>query len=570
MSDASPGAELPVAQVRTRQFSLVLLIPVVAAVIAGYLAWRGLSQQGPLITITFTTAEGLTAGQTKVEHRAVDLGTVESIALNQAMTEVTVRVRMRREAASRLTDHARFWVVRPRLSVRNFSGLNTLVSGAYLEMDPGAAGGEQRYQFTGLEEPPSVRSDEPGTSYVLRADRIGSLGPDSPVFYRDVQVGEVLSYDLHNGVGPVTVNVFVRAPFDRLVRQGSEFWNDSGLSVTLGAAGFHVEVESLQALLAGGVAFDTPGVAAGGAPSPGGSSFVLFDSKGAADSARFHTRVPLVAYFHSSVSGLGAGAPVLVYGLQVGIVTDVTLLQDATTSQPRVRVQMEVQPERVSGAPQRLPQDLLHQPQDPLSITRALVAEGMRAELASTNFVTGQQAVSLAFLQNTAPAQVSVEDGVIVLPSVNGGLEDITASVSSFAHQLDALPLAQIGGNLNALLASLNGTVGGPEMKQTLQSLSATLASVQELVRQADAGLAPTLGRLPKIADELSQTVAHANRVMGSVDAGYGPNSDFQASVQRVLDELTDTARSIRLLADFLDRHPEALIRGRAEAGAVQ
>jgi paraquat-inducible protein B len=201
-------------------------------------------------------------------------------------------------------------------------------------------------------------------------------------------------------------------------------------------------------------------------------------------------------------------------------------------------------------------------------MARELVARGMRAELESTNFVTGQQAVSLVFLTGAPPAQVIMDDGAIVLPGHDGGLSDITTTVGDIATKLDQLPLAQIAANLNNLLGSLNATVGGEEMKQTLHALAATLASAQSLVKQADAGLTPTLERLPRIADELQQTVARANHLVASVDTGYGASSTFQSSVQHMLDELTDTARSIRLLADFLDRHPEALIRGRAESGA--
>ena len=561
MSD-NTSPEPAAARVRARNISAIWLIPVVAAFIGLYLGWQALSQRGPLIAITFNTAQGLTAGQTKVRHKAVDLGTVESITLDRDMKRVTVRVRMLREAEGRLTDHARFWVVRPRLNARSLSGLDTLVSGAYLEMDPGEEGGTSTYQFVGLEDPPGVRSDEPGTNYVMRAPRIGSLGPGSPVFYRDVEVGEVLGYDLHNGVGPVAVNLFVRAPFDKLVHPETKFWNSSGLSVTLGPTGFHVEVESLQAVLAGGVAFDTPGNSISGKPADPGSSFILYSDKGDADTSRFRTRVPVVAYFRSSVSGLAAGSAVLVYGIQVGVVTEVRLLQDLNSGNTRVRVQMEVQPGRVLGAQDG---DNL----DALAVTKAMVAQGMRAELQTTNYLTGQLAVSLEFLKNPPPAEVTLEGkDTLVLPSQDGGLTGITSALGNFADKLDQLPIAEISRNLNGLLSTLNQTVGGDDMKQTIRNLSSTLATVQDFVKRADAGLSPALDKLPKIADDLQQTVAHANKVMTSVDAGYGRNSEFQSSVQRVLDQVNDTARSIRLLADFLDRHPEALIRGRAETGA--
>ena len=243
---------------RRHRFPIIWLVPIVAALISLYLAITYLADQGPLITITFNTASGITAQQTEVKHKDVALGTVENVHLTPDMKRVTVHVRMKREGAAIMTDHARFWVVRPRLSTGNISGLETLVSGAYIEVDPGAPNGAQKSDFVGLEDPPGVRSDEPGTMYMLRSARLGAIGPGAPVFYRDVTVGEVLSYDLGDGLGPVTIRVFVRAPFDKFVHDGTHFFNASGLSVNVGAEGLHVEMESLQALLSGGIAFETP------------------------------------------------------------------------------------------------------------------------------------------------------------------------------------------------------------------------------------------------------------------------------------------------------------------------
>jgi paraquat-inducible protein B len=209
--DAPPRATVH----RRRGFSAIWLLPIVAAVIGGYLALSNLSRRGPTITISFRSADGLTAGQTKVKHKAVDLGTVESIRLADDMSHVIVRVQMQSEAEPYLTDHARFWAVRPRLTGSNISGLETLISGGYIEMDPGASGGQSEQEFTALEDPPGVRSDEPGQTFELQAVRVGSLGSGSPVFYRDIVVGEVLGYSLPEGNGPITVKAFVRAPYDK-------------------------------------------------------------------------------------------------------------------------------------------------------------------------------------------------------------------------------------------------------------------------------------------------------------------------------------------------------------------
>ncbi|MBV9750286.1 MAG: MCE family protein, partial [Acetobacteraceae bacterium] len=322
--------EIPQAHTKRSRLSLIWLIPLVAVAIGGYLAWRTLSQRGPLITITFDTADGITADQTQVKYKAVTLGTVESVRLVNDITHVAVAVRMKAEAEPYLTDHARFWVVRPRLTAGNISGLETLVSGAYIAMDPGKGQGQPKLAFTGLETPPGVRSNEPGRTYTLVANRLGSLSPGAPVFYRDLAVGEVLNYDVGDASGPVHIRVFVRAPFDKYVQKETHFWNVSGLSVQVGATGVHVEIASLQAVLAGGVGFDAP-EGPKGEPAPDGASFRLYNDYAAAQNAGFTDKLPFEAFFSSNVRGLGVGAPVEFFGIQVGAVTAIDLVLDETT-----------------------------------------------------------------------------------------------------------------------------------------------------------------------------------------------------------------------------------------------
>ena len=547
---------------RRRGFSAIWLLPIVAAAIGAYLAFNTLSHRGPSIVISFRSADGLTAGQTKVKHKAVDLGTVESIRLADDMSHVIVRVQMQAEAEPYLTDNARFWAVRPRLSGSNISGLETLISGGYIELDPGMKGGQSTREFTALEDPPGVRSDEPGQTFVLQATRIGSLGSGSPVFYRDIVVGEVLGYSLPEGNGPITVKVFVRAPYDKWVRKGTHFWNASGLRFELGPQGVHVQLESLQALLSGGVAFGTPEEARDTPSAPGNMSYKLYDSEVDADSASYTQRIPFVLYFQSSAAGLAVGSPVQLYGIQIGNVTDVKLQFDPAKATARVRVAIEVQPERLTSVGDQKPGTT------PESVAQHLVAQGMRAELTTLNYLTGSLGVSLDFPSNPTSAEVALEGDAIVLPTEGGGLAGLTQAVSQVLEKVNAIPFAQIGANANGALAGLNGVLAGPQLKQALGSLSSTLGDAQTLVRRADAGLAPLFKRLPDMAADLQQTLAHTNKLVGSADSSYGSNSQFQRDLERLMAQLNDTARSIRLLADFLDRHPEALIRGRTAQGA--
>ncbi len=550
------------AKVRRRRLSLVWVIPVVALLVGGYLAVRALNDRGPLITITFSTAEGLTANQTQVKHKAVALGTVEEITLNHDLTRVVVRVRMGAQGAHLLTENARFWVVKPRITSGSISGLETLISGAFIAVDPGEPGGKPKTNFVGLEQPPGVRSDEPGHTYRLEASTIGSLAEGTPIYYRDIPVGEVLGYDIGDGHGAVMVSAFVRAPYDKYVHPQTHFWNSSGLNVNFGAQGLHVEVQSLQAVISGAVSFDSPKEAWSGPMAADDTSFHLYEGKTQADAAGFNERIKLVTYVQSSVAGLAVGAPVNVFGIQVGSVTDVRLLLDRENGQVKIRIGMEIQPERV------FPADTAPKQPDETHVLSALVRQGMRAKVDSISFVTGQKSISLAFVPNAKVAEIAFEDGVVVLPSQGGGLDNVIDAVSDVATKLQQIPFAQIGDNADALLATVNSTVGGPELKQSLRSLTATLKDTQSLVHDTNIGLQPTLKRLPEISAQLQETLRQANLAVASLSSSYGQNSDFQRNLERVLAQAGDAVRSVRLLADYLDRNPSALILGRtSQAG---
>jgi len=407
---------------RGKRFQLIWLIPLVAAVIGAYLAWEAISQEGPRITVRFRAGDGLTAGQTKVKHKAVDLGTVRTIRLSPDMSHVDVRIDMNRDAVPVLTERARFWVVRPRLAAGNISGLDTLVSGSYIELDPGPrdtgeSKAREQDQFVALEEPPAVRSDEPGHTFDLTADRIGSLASGSPVFYRDIVAGEVLGYDLGpNGRG-VTLHVFVRAPFDTYVRRNTHFWNASGVALELGSQGVKMRLESLQALLSGGIAFDSAKDAPEAPPSPPDAKFPLFTDQASADAAGYSQRISFVTYFEGSVRGLGVGAAVELYGIQIGDVTDVKLQFDPRDASSRVRVRLEVQPERIvdiDRADTSKPIDVARALADEFEVVVGAVDDGaghVVAEATVDNEVY-QQAV---FLENQVRVGHILINGVFVL-----------------------------------------------------------------------------------------------------------------------------------------------------------
>jgi paraquat-inducible protein B len=555
----------PVAPTQARvsphgRIPLIWLIPIVTLLIGGWLAWDTLSKRGPTITITFESGEGLQAGQSRIKHKDVTLGLVTGVVLSPDASHVVVTAEMNREALPFLTDQTRFWVVMPRLFAGQISGLDTLISGAYVELLPSATGGHSALRFTGMETPPVLTSNVPGRTFLLRADRVGSVSVGSPLFYRDLNVGTVLGWDVTDMVQEVMIHAFVRAPYDAYVHDGSRFWNASGVSVKLGGDGVQVEMESIKALLLGGVAFDTPKEALETPVSAANREFPLYADQEAARNASFHRRVPAISYFPGSVAGLVPGSPVVFQGRRLGEVTGISMEYDPVADTIRTPVRFEVEPERIGNV-------AAAEKRGPLENARFLVDHGLRAQIRSTNLLTGQNEIALTFFPDAAPATIKTEGNAIVFPAVAGEFADIGRSVTELLSQVDGMPFRQIGDNLNALLSGANALTTSPELKQTLQSMAVMMADTEALMKRVDAGATPALQRLPEMANSLQVMLANTNRLVTSTDTGYGANSSFHRDVDRLMNQTGDMVQSLRVLADLLNRHPEALIRGRTNTG---
>ena len=556
------AAEEPPAAVQKHRFKIspLWLVPLAAAGLVAYLGYHAISSHGPSITITFKTADGLSVEQTEVKHKAVTLGTVQRIELSEREDHVIVHLRMEARAESMLTKNARFWVVRPRLQAGAISalqtGIETLVSGSYIELDPGPGRGEKQREFVGLEQPPAVRSSEPGSTFVLQADEIGPIGPGSSILHRQVPVGEVLDFDLDERTGNVSIRIFVRAPYDRRVVPDTCFWNVSGLDVGMGAGGLHLEIGSVRTLLSGGIAFQTPPERAGGKHVEAGHSFPLYPSEDAAEVALHGEAIPYVAYFDDSIQGLSTGSAVKLFGMQVGNVTDLSLVLDPTEHERDhlvARVGLVLQPHRALSGPAA---ETLYP-----TAMREQIKSGLQVVLETSNYLTGEKALSLNYLPKQKATVAREESGVLVLPSHSGGLDTLTDTLSEVAARLNSIPYEDIGKSLQHTMHSIDHAVSGPALPHALAGLASTLDEVKSLAHEARSGLAPAFQRLPAIAAHVDEAVANANAALTNLG---GSNGEFQQKAQRALAQVADMARSIRLLADFLERHPETLIRGRA------
>ncbi len=359
----------------------------------------------------------------------------------------------------------------------------------------------------------------------------------------------------------VTIHVFVRSPFDTYVHAGSRFWNASGVAVTLGGGGVKVQMESIQALLLGGVAFDTTEEALATPVSTANQVFPLYADFESAENASYRRRLLAMGYFPGSVAGLAPGSPVTFHGLRIGEVTGVSVEYDAKADTIRTPVRFQIDPERIANSAEAAKHG-------PLQNAEFLVKHGMRAQIASSNLLTGSMTIALDFFPNAPPAAISMQDGVMVVPTVGGQFADIGQSVTDLLAKVNQMPFEQIGDNLNALLVSTNALTAGPETKQALQSMAATMAATQALIKRLDTAATPALRELPAMTASLQAMLANTNKLVVSTNGGYGEDSKFHRDLDHMMAQLSDMVQSLRVLADLLDRHPEALIRGRTNNGS--
>jgi paraquat-inducible protein B len=583
MTESGPSLPLdrvPEAEVRQSprglHLSVIWLLPLVALMIGAWMVYRDYSDRGPLVSIRFNNAEGIEPKKTRVKYRDVDVGVVESLRFSSDLRQVVAGVRLDKAFKHRVTESTRFWVVRPRIEGLRISGLETLISGAYITMDLGR-GGEEKRQFDGLEEPRSILSDTPGSFFRLRAEGLGSLAPGSPVYYRQIAVGEVVKYRLSGDQSHVEIDIFIRSPHDDQVRENTRFWNVSGVEIELGSTGLKVDIESLAAVVAGGVAFETPQTLEAGRRAPPASVFPLYPSRAASREAPITVAQHYVLHFDDTVRGLAVGASVEFRGLRVGTVTDIAFESNAREGPVRTPVTIALEPERVpladpdeGGAFEELSgEQKLARVR--LLIERAVKA-GLRARLETGNLLTGQLFVSLDFVSGVEPAEVTEQHGRLEIPTVPGTFSGITRSLSGLLSKLERLPLEQIGKHVEGTMAGADRLMNSEVLHQAVDNLRAALGTLDRVLKIFETRTDPLMVSVNEAADDMRRLIAatreavrRAESTLNYIEKSISENGPMGREVLDTLEELSAAARSIRVMADYLERHPEALLKGKPD-----
>ena len=526
---------------RTRSISPVWILPIIALVIAAALAWQAWLEQGPSIEITFADASGVKPGKTLIRYKDVDVGMVKDVKLTKNLSKVRVIAELDPHIADHVSADTRFWVVTPRITLSGVSGLSTLLSGVFIEMDPGKPGRFQR-SFEGLDVAPTVRSDEKGARFTLIADELGALDVGSPVYHRQIKVGEITSYSLSEQEKRIHINVFVESPYDRLVLKSSRFWNVSGVGFELGADGFEAHIDSLNTLLAGGVAFDSPEFGADLSNADRDDEFYLFANYKAVNEGSYLKNYYYALKFSESVRGLNTGAPVEYNGIRIGEVAKIEFgFEDSGAT--KITVLIALQPERLDRNSDMTKAELDARLQ-------TMIGEGLKARLKTSSLITGGLFVDLAYTDDPAGELVMAEH-FNEIPTIAGEYAQLTRQAADIVHKVNQIPFEQIGRDLSTSLEKLNVTLNKLQQGRVAEKLGNSLGNLETASEQLDQLVASAIKSLEQLTLSLS-----------TLEEGIAPDSQLYNEMLDMMDRVGDAADSLEELTDELNRYPQSLILG--------
>ena len=488
---------------------------------------KTLSEQGPRATISFKTAEGIEVGKTRIKYKNVDIGVVEKIKFSDDFSNIILTVDFMEGSEKFLRRSTRFWVVKPQLSLRGATGLSTIISGAYIEIEPGT--GAPKLHFIGLEKQPVVKSDQQGKKITLVTQKLGSVDTGSPIYYQGLLAGEVLGYELGNDRKSTYVHTFIKDPFDQLIRGNTNFWNVSGINVSMGADGFKVQTESIQSMMFGGIAFETPETLEQATTDIDKLVFTLHESYESIKKHAYTKKIKFIMFFDSSIRGLNLGAPVEFKGIKVGTVLDVRLEFDSGSTSFRIPVLIEIEPQRIIERGNQ-EMDQSHQ------ALQRLVKRGLRARLQTGSLLTSQLFVELD-MHPGSPINLSGSDTpypeLPTLPTSNFGA--ITQSAEDLLAKLNAVDIKEVTSvlidtiqtanktmhNADKAIESANTLIGTPGIPEAIENVRITLKNFKNITQKVDdsnliASATKTFSSIDKTINSADKAINNANTLIAA------------------------------------------------------
>jgi len=528
---------------------MVWLIPLVTLIAGGLLIAKYISERGPKITITFRTADGVEK-KTPIKYKDVQIGVVKKIRFSKDFNHVVLTARMASSAEPFLREGTRFWVVRPHLSLHGASGLSTLLSGSYIEVDPGK--GQEQYDFLGQEEAPAITSDADGLRITLTSERLGSLDVGAPVYYKGIPAGKILNYDLGSDHRNVLINAFIKPPFDALVHDNSHFWNISGIDASVDGGGFRLHSQSILTMIFGGIAFDSP-LQVKKDSGLSSKTFRLYAHYDDILESSYRQKLKFVTFFSGSVHGLDIGSMVEFRGIGIGRVIQIGMDYNSADRGFRIPVTLEIKPERMPNYG-RQDEKQMYQ------IFTGLIKKGLRTQLQTSSLLTGKLYVALSMHPADIPPRLIGDgrSGLAEIPSIPGGFEQMKESLQDVLAKLAKVQTDKIGDDLQNVMHGARTLINRPEFEQSVEDVHASLAAFRHVIEALDEN---------STVHDLDAALRQAKKTLDSLNSVLDPASPMQFQLNQMSRDFSDMARAIRSFVDLLDRHPNAIIFGKPKTG---
>jgi paraquat-inducible protein B len=513
---------------KVKNWSPVWIFPIVTALIGAWILFYHYSHQGPEVTLMTTNAEGIEGGKTRIKSRSVDVGVVESTTLTDDLTHVEIKARLNAGMEKLLHGDSVFWVVKPQVGREGISGLGTLLSGAYIELQPGKKGAEPA-QFQLLDSPPLAPPDAKGIRIVLESNKAGQLSPGDPVLFRGYRVGSVETSTFNAENRTISYQLFINAPNDRLVTTNARFWKDSGIAVDLTSAGMRVEMGSLSTLFGGGVSFDVPDGQDLGEPVANKTAYHLFDNQRSIQDAMYTQHIDYVMFFKDSVRGLQPGAPIEFRGIRLGTVGKVPFfipgLHQRLNDDYRIPVQVRIEPERLINQLGGDPDIREH--------LDGLINRGLRGSLKTGNLLTGALYVDLDFYPKAEPRGKFREfGGYQIIPTVSGGLAQIQQRLMDALDKINNLPI-------NPLLEQATNSLA--ESQRTMKRVQTTLDNLNKITASQS---------MQDLPSDMQKTLRELNRSMQGFQPGSAAYNKMVGDMQRLDQVLRELQPVLKTLND--------------------
>ena len=536
---------------RRIMISAVWIIPALAAIIAIIIVVGRIINEGPTITITFKTAEGIEAGKTFIKYKSVNIGYVTKISLSEDYTKVVVTAKMEKNIQKLLVKDAKFWLVQPQISLSGVSGIDTLLTGNYIGFEAGKSSSSRR-DFKAMDAPPLVVYSELGKRFTLIAPNLDSLDIGSPLYYRHIQAGRVIGYSLKEDGSVVEIQVFIKAPYDDYVKDETRFWRVSGIDMSLSPGGFSLKTHSILSMLLGGISFENPPFAPEDNPqAQDGAAFTLFENKAIAMTSQEDVAVHYTIYFRESVRGLVAKAPVTLYGIEIGEVVSISLDLDEKTTRHDTspRVDIVIYPKRFITAVKNSPSGRTQEENKQIChvFLKKLIDRGLRAQLRVGNLLLGQRFIILDFFPHAAPATLSLKEKVPRFPETPSELVDIEDKMNRFLAKIESFPLDTIGKN----------------MEETLTAISKAAADINKITERFDAEIMP---EAKQTMEDLRKAIAAAESILKTGERDlFSQDAPAHQELREALQEIAKAARTIASFTEYLERNPSSLFRGKGK-----